>query len=323
MKHRWKRRQPTVDLTPEDVTRILASTGLTCNVTELAQTATGLVNTVYRVDIDAPPHRLCLKIGQRGETSAAVEFRATALRQGRDTPQAMSFLPHEPISGHPCMVFSWVEGIRIDMHAEHLGEDERTRLSFLLGAQLAQIHGSARFGQTGLLALERDRLTVREPFSLSLAGLHDYATATLRDEVRARVGAARSEALIQWTGQHRGGIPASPAVLCHGDYGTENVLIDRSEQLWVLDWEFACSGHPLLDLGHLLRTPLLAEVPFHDAVAAGYRSEGGILTDDWPRWARVLDLFAWVGFAGRPHIGPDTLAEVRHRIDRVLTTESP
>ena len=318
MKHRWTRQQPTVDLTPSDVARILASMGLYNGVTAINQIATGLVNTIYRVDLDAAPHHLCLKIGQRGEMPATVEFRATATQEGRAAPTALRFLPEDPISGHPCMVFSWVGGTRVDMHAERLGPAECARLSSLLGARLADIHGTTTFEQMGLLGVEGERLRVREPFSLSLPGLHGYASATLQGTARARVGEGRTDALLCWASRHNGSVPPAPPVLCHGDYGTENVLLDRNEQLWILDWEFACAAHPLLDLGHLLRTPLLPEGAFVDAVGAGYLSGGGTLPDDWPRWARILDLFAWIGFAGRPTIGEDTIAEVRRRIDRIL-----
>jgi hypothetical protein len=60
----------------------------------------------------------------------------------------------------------------------------------------------------------------------------------------------------------------------------------------VLDWEFAVSSSPLVDLGHFLRyerdSRLIAEPYFSD----GYLHVGGRLPQNWRQLARLLDLTA-------------------------------
>jgi aminoglycoside phosphotransferase (APT) family kinase protein len=45
--------------------------------------------------------------------------------------------------------------------------------------------------------------------------------------------------------------------LVHGDYGPENILVDKVESQWkitaILDWEFAYSGSTLCDVANMLR----------------------------------------------------------------------
>jgi aminoglycoside phosphotransferase (APT) family kinase protein len=53
-------------------------------------------------------------------------------------------------------------------------------------------------------------------------------------------------------------LPALPVpCLVHNDFGNRNILVRQENGKWgvaaILDWEFAFSGSPLLDVGHFLR----------------------------------------------------------------------
>jgi aminoglycoside phosphotransferase (APT) family kinase protein len=86
----------------------------------------------------------------------------------------------------------------------------------------------------------------------------------------------------------------------------------------VIDWEFAFSGSPMMDLGNLLRPPL-GELPgFEDAVAGGYRGAGGVLPDDWRRLTLYNGLADWASFLGRPRINHALIDDARRMISRTL-----
>ncbi|MEV3856152.1 phosphotransferase [Streptomyces sp. NPDC050095] len=54
------------------------------------------------------------------------------------------------------------------------------------------------------------------------------------------------------------GLSERPFCLVHGDLHRENLIVDASGELWVIDWELAMFGDPLYDLAthlHLMRYP--------------------------------------------------------------------
>jgi peptidoglycan/xylan/chitin deacetylase (PgdA/CDA1 family)/tRNA A-37 threonylcarbamoyl transferase component Bud32 len=55
-----------------------------------------------------------------------------------------------------------------------------------------------------------------------------------------------------------GRLRASTEHLIHGDYSPKNILVRPGAELTVLDWEVACAGDPMFDLGFLL-THLVAK----------------------------------------------------------------
>ena len=110
--------------------------------------------------------------------------------------------------------------------------------------------------------------------------------------------------------------------LVHSDFGNRNILVHCVNGRWqvaaVLDWEFAFSGPPLLDVGHFLRyesqdTPL-REPHFSRA----YLESGGSLPDDWRRLAQVVDLTGLVECLTRERLPEDVTSEILQLITATL-----
>jgi aminoglycoside phosphotransferase (APT) family kinase protein len=95
--------------------------------------------------------------------------------------------------------------------------------------------------------------------------------------------------------------------LVHSDFNPKNLLAEHRVDGWVvtavLDWEFAFSGHPLVDVGNLLRFRADYPPAFADGFEAGYRAEGGALEAGWQAAAGALDMFALADLLTR---GPDS-----------------
>jgi aminoglycoside phosphotransferase (APT) family kinase protein len=95
--------------------------------------------------------------------------------------------------------------------------------------------------------------------------------------------------------------------LVHSDFNPKNLLAEHQADGWVvtavLDWEFAFSGHPLVDVGNLLRFQADHPPAFAGGFLAGYRAAGGELPDGWRVAAEALDLFALADLLTR---GPDS-----------------
>ena len=110
--------------------------------------------------------------------------------------------------------------------------------------------------------------------------------------------------------------------LVHSDFGNRNILVDRVNGEWqvvaVLDWEFAFSGSPLLDVGHFLRyenpdTPL--REPYF---SRAYLEFGGSLAEDWRRLSQVVDLTGLVECLTHDWVPDEVASEILQLIRSTL-----
>jgi len=84
--------------------------------------------------------------------------------------------------------------------------------------------------------------------------------------------------------------------LVHGDFGKRNVMVRLTGGRWkvaaLLDWEFALSGTPLVDLGRFLRYEQKTRPVAEPQFSTGYLEAGGKLPQAWRQLARLIDLAA-------------------------------
>lgn len=92
--------------------------------------------------------------------------------------------------------------------------------------------------------------------------------------------------------------------LVHADFNPKNLLVTRCRDGWVvaavLDWEFAFSSSPLVDIGNMLRFAHERPPAFTEGFLAGYEASGGHLPAGWRRTSLALDLFSLADFLTRP-----------------------
>jgi aminoglycoside phosphotransferase len=128
----------------------------------------------------------------------------------------------------------------------------------------------------------------------------DYVEMKLAEpEVVGWVGSDRVNAVQEILRREAGRLSEvrSEHVLVHGDFNSSNVLVQDGEVVAVLDWEYAHSGTPYMDIGNLLRN---TESQFHDAIGRGLRSGGFTLSDDWKERAAFVDIGSHVEFLTSP-----------------------
>ena len=79
--------------------------------------------------------------------------------------------------------------------------------------------------------------------------------------------------------------------LIHCDFRPANMLVDEADQVWVVDWEGACWGHSLADIGQFFRYRNL----FHDTDVTVFEETYNThatrkLPEDWFELSRFRDL---------------------------------
>ncbi|MBL7257663.1 phosphotransferase family protein [Paractinoplanes lichenicola] len=198
-------------------------------------------------------------------------------------------------AGEPLLLSTFVEGRPLN---EVVGDD--VDLGREVGAALAAI-GTIEFEAPGFFkdGLQPDGL---EP----TVGLDQFVDRCLREgnaaghltekeqEALRRYAVAAATDLAAVKGSRR---------LVHSDFNPKNLLVARSSTgRWrvaaVLDWEFAFSSTPLVDIGNMLRDP--RPPVFLDGFLGGFRDAGGELPPNWRRISQAADLFALADFLTRP-----------------------
>jgi len=277
------------------------------------------VNTNLRLDFDCPPHVAVLRLYQRGAAAARLEAAVGRLIEGR-VPRAAVLHDGTADPAQPWALLALVPGTGLEAIAVRLDPEGLRRMARVVGRTLAAIH-AIRFDQTGFLD---DALRI-SPIDLGAAGLRRYVEQTVRKgRAGARLGetlaarllahvAAQSDRLDEW---------ADGACLVHGDCNPSNVLVRPAPRGWkvaaVLDWEYALSAHPPLDIGTLLRPPVGPRPGFAEGLAEGYVEAGGWLPKDWQRIAKLADVFAWADLIDRAFADAGRIADAKSAIAHLV-----
>lgn len=81
--------------------------------------------------------------------------------------------------------------------------------------------------------------------------------------------------------------------LVHGDFSSDNILIEEDRIVGVIDWEFAHSGSSYMDIGNFLRH--LPE-KWSDHLAIGLKEANFDLPEDWRFRSLLIDLTSHLEF---------------------------
>jgi fructokinase len=100
----------------------------------------------------------------------------------------------------------------------------------------------------------------------------------------------------------------------HGDFGNRNILVREENGKWVVaavvDWEFAFSGPPLLDVGNFLRYELRSQPLREPHFSKAFVEYGGVLPDNWRDLVRVVDLTGLVELLTHDELPADLEVEL-------------
>jgi aminoglycoside phosphotransferase (APT) family kinase protein len=229
--------------------------------------------------------------------SRAAEFvlLRAASEAGVTVPAPLLLCEDPAVIGRPFFVMARVTGIAA---AHRVVKDEalgggRVAAVTALGRELARIH------------------SIRPPRAdLAFLGAPppDAAIAAIA-AMRARLDAAGTpRPALEWglRALERRAPPPLPAVLCHNDFRTGNVMLDATGVAAVLDWEFAGWGDPHADLGWFCaRCWRFGNIAMEAggigpraAFHAGYEAEAGMHIDSARLpWWELLATIRWAVIA--------------------------
>jgi aminoglycoside phosphotransferase (APT) family kinase protein len=285
----------------------------------------GLVNTNIKIEFSSHKPPVVLRFYRDG---AAVCLKECAvLRLVRSTVPVPEVIHVEPngIEGlAPFAILEFVNGVTFQelKRTKNLAAIHQAAAS--AGETLARI-GKYQFSKPGRLEID---LTVGSPYMEGIdpiPRLHDsfLQSETLRQRIDISLQQQLSNFIWSWATQLRAFDNESHLVHC--DFGNRNILVDCVNGRWqvvaVLDWEFALSGSPLLDIGHFLRYEAEGAPLREPHFSRAFVESGGLLPDDWRHISRVLDLTGLVECLTHDNLPVDVADEILQLINSTLKSQ--
>jgi fructokinase len=285
----------------------------------------GHANLNYRIDLEGRNGPLLLRIYLRDPQAALLESAIARRLHGLlPVPAFLALKPATPGTGDAYAVTSWLEGETLGSVLGASCKDQQTGagLGRAVGAALAVL-GSVVFPEPGMLDAT---LQVAHPMRRGQAGFLDILRMMESELVFERLGPALGAAyrnLVEQESHLLEALRHETPCLVHADFDPGNLLVRRTGGRWrvsgVLDWEYAHSGSPLEDLGHILRPPAGAVPGFQQGLIQGYTANGGKLPPTWRAVSRLLDLTAFVEFLSRPLARPEVIRSARQAVQDTIT----
>jgi aminoglycoside phosphotransferase (APT) family kinase protein len=311
----WQRRTAFVDLTPQEIERLIQPFASRAQVVDATPLSGGLRNTNYRVQLSGQAAPLVLRLYAADPSACPREMALLRLVESKvPVPRV---LHAETRADPPWAVLSFVEGIRFDQFIRLATEPDVERAAYSAGRVLAAIH-TYQFPRAGFFGpgLEVETsLAAEGGLATMLDGwlVHGPSGARLGADLTARLRrfiAANTAHLDALGRQSR---------LQHADYKPWNLLLQANNEIAaVLDWEFAFSGAPSNDIGIFLRYSATQPEAYRAGFVRGYLEAGGQLPPDWFRLARLNDLICLCYFLERPADDPAVVRDVRPLIEATL-----
>jgi aminoglycoside phosphotransferase (APT) family kinase protein len=322
MQEGWERISESVDLSLETLSEMVAPVFAPRTVVKAELLSGGLANTNYKVSVSGLREPFVVRVYTRDPSACAREVDISVRVRGIVPTPSLLFVDTEGARvGHPYTLATFVEG---ELMTQVLAERDTEKIGqagYAAGWTLALL-GQFTFPEPGEFGPE---LVIAQPRQgggqAFLAYLEPLLTAgraweRLGDELADRVWAfAREHALML-------DAVADEAKLVHADYKATNLLLredaERLAMAAVLDWEFACAGAQIFDMGILLRHDRELDSAFVREFARGFTEAGGVLPEDWRRMARLADFVNLVTFLDAPDERSALFADVTRLLVQTL-----
>lgn len=251
----------------------------------------------------AAGERLVLRRYLRANRCAVEAALAQRLRGVVPVPEVVAADPDGGEAGEPVLLARYVTGLPLGHALAGAGQQDQASLGRLVGAALASI-GTVRFACPG----EFTGPDLVPDASAWPASLPAFVERCLADGRAGQVllSAAERDALreLAISAAVLADQVAADSQLVHADFNPKNLLVSAGPDGWavsaVLDWEFAFSGSPLIDIGNMLRFGEDVPGAFRAGFVAGFREAGGALPESWLEISQALDLYALAEFLSRP-----------------------
>ena len=290
------RSKPAPNLTLELASRLIATSLPGRRVVAIDFLSGGLVNANFKIHLDSPNTALVLRFYLRSAAACQKEVDIYQLvRRTVPVPEVLHADPRGSEGVGPFALLRYVEGISFRQLRRTGDANAIAEAADDIGRTLAAI-GRYQFAEPGWFDAD---LEIGGKFiegTDSAARFCDACLASPHLLRRAGSALARQVHDFAWDWSSQLEWLAAERSLVHSDFGSLNILVRPVRGKWgvaaVIDWEFAFSGSPLIDLGNFLRYERSQRPLVEPHFSRGFLAAGGTLRQDWRQLARVIDLTA-------------------------------
>jgi fructokinase len=284
----------------------------------------GVINGMYRIEVEGLNEPFVLRIYMRDAAACRKEVDLHRLVARRvPVPEILYAATIEADGLAPHVVMRWLNGLAF--RQLKAGRDTRAiaQAAGSIGETLARI-GSFEFERPGRID---PGLTIGPPLIQGDHAAADFVERCLNSpDAERRLNRAQRDRVRDFLRDWgpRMAMLHGERCLVHSDFGGPNLLVDQMDGRWqvtgVLDWEFAFSGPPIVDVGHMVRYERLERPLVEPYFSEGFRAGGGQLPDDWFDLARAVDLTALCELLSRPEL-PETFVPELQELIAATTVE--
>ncbi len=232
----WERSIPIADMSLDGLKKIFAEYDNTLNVTDFCAIRFGCRNSNFAVSTDKG--KFLLRIAD----TSGFNNEVIAYQLVKDNINVPSLLFHTVKNRASIFIYRYIDGVSLQKVIVESNCCVRSLLEQAAGAA-ALIHNTPEEKTAGLAQWDLP------PFEVWYEAFLDNPAA------RARLGKERCDRIRRLVLDRRSFIPEidSYRSFIHCDFRPANMLVDERQQLYIVDWESACTGHSLADLGQFLR----------------------------------------------------------------------
>ncbi len=294
------------------------------NIVSAEPVSGGFANASYKVALSHMALPIVVRVYLRDSTAAYREASILELVKARVPVPEILYV--SPATGeHTYVILGWVHGVPLDDVLIEAPRGDARVAARSTGGVLARLQ-EFRFGTSGFFG---STLDVERPVASDARAIVDGLERCLFEDVgEDRLGVALTQRLWQFVKEHEQSLSAveHQSLLVHGDFNGANVIVRTAPEppgvSAVIDWEYAHSGTPLVDLGSMLRRAVNRPAWFEEELIRGYHEEGGFLPENWRQVSRIVDLVKLCTFVTSPTAGDVAVDGVRAIVEATLSEEN-
>jgi aminoglycoside phosphotransferase (APT) family kinase protein len=281
----------------------------------------GLRNANFKVLLEDRPDAIVVRIYEHDRSLCAKEMDILRLvRDGVPVPQVIHAEPDGLDDLPPFAVLGFVQAIGF-RELKRSGDCEAIAQAARSAGEVLAAISQFRFDRCGWIG---SGLHVGDPLlhgADPVPRFVDLCLASPNLQVRVEPDLRGRIHRYVWHWAPRLAELDNEGCLVHCDFGGRNLLVNKERGDWtiaaVLDWEFAVSGSPLVDIGHFLRYECASRPVCEPHFSNAFAGAGGKLPPDWRPLARVMDMTALCESLTR-EVLPDDIA--RELVELVAAT---
>lgn len=317
-KNNWEKTDQHFQISPET---IQAMVGLALPEKKLAShevVSGGCANLNIKLHLVNEPQLFILRIYVRDKEAAYREEKLARLIKSSVSVPEVYFVGD--VEGHRYAITEYMHGISLRGLLLNYSHESLRDVMFEAGQILASIQ-KYQFPKAGFFD---DTLKIGHPTSNQ-----DYITfaekCLAHPTVLETIAQETINKIREYLEKYSFLFPdENQTHLVHGDYGPENILVDKIEGHWkitaILDWEFAHSGSTLWDVANMLRYAHHMPPLFEDSFLQGLKQGGVPLPENWRITIQLLNLSSLLDCLVRcsPKKSPSQCADIYDLINHII-----